>query len=506
VNEPAPALLAVQTDTWVGRSLRDVVAGSPLELDVRALLAAPTQPATCTLAYEHAAALRAVELRFRPLPADTGCAGALLLVRDRSERARMERDLENQMRTLDTIAWLARVANATAATNDVVRVIAREIVRVLPGVRVVIGMLTPDGAAVHLVMEEPLEEELTLEGQALVGRSAELLHTILASGEVAVVHVADLNGQELRDVFARSGLHMLIVVPLRHDVAPVGVLFLGHADRHAPASVELRLADMIGGLVSDAIARARLYEQAQTASRARTTFAAMITHELRTPLTSIIGYTDLLIQDVFGVLPSAATDALTRVRQSGRTMLRLVNDMLDVAKLEAGSFTIELAAVDLAAVIGDVVASMQPQLQERGLTVQVVLPPELPPVSGDRERLGQVLANLLSNAIKFTQQGSITVEATRTGERVQFRVTDTGIGIPPDQQHRLFQIFAPIDQEGAQQMRGAGLGLAISRQLMELMGGTLTVMSTPGIGSTFIGEVPLASGQLRAQALGGARC
>jgi signal transduction histidine kinase len=135
-----------------------------------------------------------------------------------------------------------------------------------------------------------------------------------------------------------------------------------------------------------------------------------------------------------------------------------------------------------------------------------VLPPELPPVSGDRERLGQVLANLLSNAIKFTQQGSITVEATRTGERVQFRVTDTGIGIPPDQQHRLFQIFAPIDQEGAQQMRGAGLGLAISRQLMELMGGTLTVMSTPGIGSTFIGEVPLASGQLRAQALGGARC
>ena len=179
------------------------------------------------------------------------------------------------------------------------------------------------------------------------------------------------------------------------------------------------------------------------------------------------------------------------MRHSSLALLRLINDILDFSKMAAGYLTIDLEPVDLAPVIRDVVGALQPQILEHGLAVTVAIAPNLPQVQANSARLAQVLTNLIANAIKFTERGTITVRAMDDGEWVRFSVADTGIGIAPEQQRILFQEFRQIEDEHTRRHSGTGLGLVISQQLMQLMGGTLTMESTPGVGSTFYGEVPI---------------
>jgi signal transduction histidine kinase len=231
-------------------------------------------------------------------------------------------------------------------------------------------------------------------------------------------------------------------------------------------------------------------------------FLAATTHELRTPLTALLGFTDLLDRGVYGELPERVHESLHAMRRNGQTMLHLINETLDVAKLRAGQFTIECSPVDITAIIHDVVSTMEPLIQEQGLAFKLVLAPDVPLVYGQRERLAQVLTNLLANAIKFTSQGSITVRTVHDGQRLRFSVVDTGVGIAPEQQRAIFEEFKQLNPQG--HWEGTGLGLSISRRLMELMGGTLTVESTPGVGSIFTGDLPIAEEQLRMKAHGAA--
>jgi signal transduction histidine kinase len=180
----------------------------------------------------------------------------------------------------------------------------------------------------------------------------------------------------------------------------------------------------------------------------------------------------------------------------------LINDILDVAKLKAGRFTIECAPVDITAVIRDVASAIEPLIYERGLVLKLDLAEDVPLVYGQRERLAQVLTNLLANAIKFTDQGTITVRTVHEGQRVRFSVIDTGVGIAAAQQRAIFEEFRQLKNPQQSRAPGTGLGLPISRHLMELMGGTLTVESTPGVGSTFSGVVPIAQEPLLAKAQG----
>jgi signal transduction histidine kinase len=181
-------------------------------------------------------------------------------------------------------------------------------------------------------------------------------------------------------------------------------------------------------------------------------------------------------------------------------LLQLTNDILDFSKIEAGYLAIDLESVDLATVIRDVVGALQPQIRERGLALTLAIPPDLPQVQANSARLAQVLTNVLANAIKLTERGSIVVRAIDNGERVQFSVADSGVGIGPEQQRK--REFGQFENEHARRYGGSGLGLAISQQLMRLMGGTLTVESTPGVGSTFYGEVPIVPKSLREQERG----
>jgi PAS domain S-box-containing protein len=498
-NDAAPHLLATPQRDWNGREFLDVIAGSPLEIDLRALLAPPIAAATRHLTYERADGVRAVELRLRPLYADGTHAGALLVVRDQTDRAQLEQAREQQVHELSVLNQLARAANSAIETDELLRTITRELVRVLPSARMVIGLLQPDGTTLRLVVDEPRHTASTLEGHAMTEYDVRKLQDILRAGQPRVISAADpeLARTPAQAILQHEGVRTVLVVPLASLATPLGAMFVGYTGQRAIAPNEVQLFASVGELVSEAIARTRHAEEMKEASRDKSTLLATVSHELRTPLSSIIGFIDMLEQGFFGELPERMHEPLARMRHSSSALLRLINDILDFSKMAAGYLAIDLEPVDLAPLIRDVVGALQPQIQERGLALTVAIAPDLPQVQANSARLAQILTNLIANAIKFTERGSITVRAMDDGERVRFSVADTGIGIAPEQLRILFQEFRQIENEHTRRNSGTGLGLAISQQLMQLMGGTLTVESTPGVGSTFYGEVPIVPKSLQ---------
>lgn len=232
---------------------------------------------------------------------------------------------------------------------------------------------------------------------------------------------------------------------------------------------------------------------AQQASEAKTAFLADLGHELRTPLTGVLGMTELMLKDP---LPEPQRQRAETVMRAGQHLLRLVNDTLDLARIEAGRLLLQDEAFDLAALATDVGQLLRPNAQAKGLDFAVQLAPGLPPrVRGDESRLRQILLNLGGNAIKFTERGRVTLALRPLpGGGVQFDVEDTGIGLDEAQQRRLFQRFEQADGETTQRRYGGtGLGLAISRELARAMGGELTLRSAKGEGSCFSVRLPLAA-------------
>ena len=232
---------------------------------------------------------------------------------------------------------------------------------------------------------------------------------------------------------------------------------------------------------------------ADRANRAKSEFLAVMSHEQRTPLNAIGGYADLLEMGVHGPLSDAQLEAVVRMRRSQRHLLRLINDVLNLARLESGRVEYNIAPVPLRAVVDNVLPMVEPQLSARRLRLELDVPTDLV-VRGDREKIEQVLLNLLSNAIKFTPgEGCIRVEAAAAGsEMVALRVRDTGVGIPANRLQQVFEPFVQVDASHTRRAEGTGLGLAISRDLARGMGGNLDVESTVGEGSTFTVTLPAA--------------
>ncbi len=229
-------------------------------------------------------------------------------------------------------------------------------------------------------------------------------------------------------------------------------------------------------------------EEAGAASRLKSQFLANMSHEVRTPLAAILGVAELG-KDAFSL--DDAKDLFSIVAGAGETLLSLANDLLDVSRLEAGRLRIEEGLVDVRALVSQSVGLVQAQAEAKGLALTVALEPDTTlTVKGDRGRLGQVLTNLLSNAVKFTDAGSVHVLAKVGGGALTLSVTDTGVGLSPSQQERLFEPFSQVDESASRRHGGAGLGLAISRQIARLMGGELSLHSASGKGSTFTCRVP----------------
>jgi signal transduction histidine kinase len=221
-------------------------------------------------------------------------------------------------------------------------------------------------------------------------------------------------------------------------------------------------------------------------------FLANMSHEFRTPLNAILGYTSMLLQGVGGPIDGAARRQLARIESNGRHLLTIINEILDISRIEAGRMPLQISRFNVPDLVHEVRAELEPIILRSKLTVTIDLAPDLRSIASDRQKVKQIILNLLSNALKFTHDGTVTISARRrVRDRVlDLSVSDTGIGIAPDDQERIFEDFRQLDNSPTRAYGGTGLGLSICRRLAEMLGGTIRVESQVGAGSSFTLTLP----------------
>ncbi|HEV3232884.1 MAG TPA: ATP-binding protein [Candidatus Dormibacteraeota bacterium] len=291
----------------------------------------------------------------------------------------------------------------------------------------------------------------------------------------------------LRERVVSAGYQSVIVLPLLSGGEPVGtVACLRRLGRPAFDVADAARAEVIVPFIAAGVKVASLIAELREANLVKSRFLANMSHELRTPLNAILGFSQVLTAADFGPLNERQQRYVGHIENSGRRLLDLINDILDLAKVEAGLMEVHPETIELAPVLLESRSEIERQVQAKGLSLTYDLAPGLW-VHAEARRLQQVVLNLLSNAIKFTPEGgTITVTSTRVaGDRVEVTVADTGLGIAAEDLERIFDEFAQVDSDALREQRGTGLGLSLSRRLAELMDGSLTVTSVPGEGSRF---------------------
>ena len=246
---------------------------------------------------------------------------------------------------------------------------------------------------------------------------------------------------------------------------------------------------------------ARLQWQArelEKANRLKSDFLASMSHELRTPINALIGYTALMLDRIYGDVTPKQEEGLIRIRASAQHLLALINDILDLAKIEAGKMPLHLEDVALSDLVREIVQQIEPLVRKKALDFRWHVPAERVIMHTDRTKVKQILLNLLSNAVKFTHQGFVALTVTRHGENVQFVTSDSGIGIQHQDLEVIWEDFRQLDQSRTREYGGTGLGLSITRKLVQQLGGTASVESEFGVGSTFVVTLPVRSEPLRA--------
>jgi signal transduction histidine kinase len=235
----------------------------------------------------------------------------------------------------------------------------------------------------------------------------------------------------------------------------------------------------------------------EQASRLKSQFLANMSHEFRTPLNAILGYTHMLLQGVSGELPAPVRRQLQRIDSNGRHLLTIINEILDITRIEAGKMPIQLSEFNVNEIVPEVMAELDAVIARSKLTITPKLAPTAPPLRSDRQKVKQIVLNLLSNALKFTHQGGIEIAVGYDSDAraVSIAVTDTGIGIAPEHHERIFEDFRQVDDSPSRQYGGTGLGLAISRRLASALGGRITIRSSLGQGSTFTLTIPVETPQ-----------
>ena len=332
-------------------------------------------------------------------------------------------------------------------------------------------------------------------GEGTVGKAA------IARAPVQVPDILDEHvavSSRVRPVLARLGYRSILAVPLLFEERIVGGLFVS---RKEVGSFSPEVVDLLQTFATQsvlAIQNARLFrelaekgQQLALASQHKSQFLANMSHELRTPLNAILGYTELIQDNIYGAVPEKVREVLERLAKSGRHLLGLINDVLDLSKIEAGQLTLALTDYSLKQVIQTVVLAVEALAAEKRLALKVTLPPDLPPGRGDERRLTQVLLNLVGNAIKFTEAGEVRVEAKAADGTFRVAVADTGPGIAEADQEKIFEEFQQADTSSTRQKGGTGLGLAIAKRIIALHGGRIGVTSRLGEGATFWFTVPV---------------
>ncbi|MDP9321809.1 MAG: GAF domain-containing protein [Chloroflexota bacterium] len=332
-----------------------------------------------------------------------------------------------------------------------------------------------------------------------------------ATLESRTIHVPDIQASEEfplgRDLGERLGEHALLAAPLLRQGQAMGAILLRRTDLHPFGDDEVALAEGLAAQAVIAIENVRLFNEIQAksaqlevanqelaaASRHKSEFLANMSHELRTPLNAIIGFSDVLEQRLFGELNERQADYTRDIASSGRHLLDLVNEILDLSKVEAGRMELEPSEFALADTIRGAVAFVRERAAAHGIALAADLPDDLGTVVADERKVRQVLLNLLSNAVKFTpDSGTIGVHAWRSDSEVEVSVRDTGIGIAPEDQDKVFDEFQQVGKPSDRSREGTGLGLTLAKRFIELHGGRIWIESEVGKGTTFTFAIPVA--------------
>jgi signal transduction histidine kinase/HAMP domain-containing protein len=304
----------------------------------------------------------------------------------------------------------------------------------------------------------------------------------------------------------QSGFRAVLAVPLlREDRLIGGLVVRRKAAGEFPAPVVDWLQTFAAQSVL-AIHNARLFHEIEEkgreleiANKHKSEFLANMSHELRTPLNAILGYTELILDRIYGDLPEKIQEVLERLEKNGRHLLNLINDVLDLSKIEAGRLTLSLDEYSMGEVVQTVFTSVEALAAEKNLELKVMVPTDLTTGNGDEQRIAQVLLNLLGNAIKFTEEGEVRVEVTVSNETFLVSVSDTGPGLSEADQKRIFEEFHQADGSSTREKGGTGLGLSIAKRIVEMHGGRIWVESTLGKGSTFRFTLPVRVERQRKQ-------
>jgi GAF domain-containing protein len=332
----------------------------------------------------------------------------------------------------------------------------------------------------------------------VAGRGSVLGRTVAERRPIQIADVLADPDYSLQDVQRTVGFRTILGVPVLREGNPIGVIVLMRLSVRPFTDKQIELATTFADQAGIAIENVRLFDEIQDksrqleeASKHKSQFLANMSHELRTPLNAILGYTELMADGAYGEPSDKMAAVLKRLESNGRHLLGLINDVLDLSKIEAGQLVLDLGDYTVQEIAQTVRSTLEPLAADKKLTFKVEVPAELPSGHGDGRRLTQVLINLVGNAIKFTDTGEVAIRAEANNGAFHVSVRDTGPGISATDQAKLFQEFQQADNSITRKKGGTGLGLAISKRIIELHGGRIWIDSTPGKGSTFSFTLPV---------------
>ena len=347
-----------------------------------------------------------------------------------------------------------------------------------------------DPAVVEAAQRTPLHL-----GEGLMGRAAEQREAI----QVPDIAIEGAYESRLRDVLLRTGYRAILAVPLIREDQIIGALTV---NRRAPGAFAPELIELLKTFATQsalAIQNARLFHeiadkgrQLEAASRHKSEFLANMSHELRTPLNAILGFSEVLAERMFGEINAKQAEYLQDILGSGRHLLSLINDILDLAKVEAGRLELELGRFHLPIALDNALTLVRERASRHRITLTQTVDERVDDIVADERKVKQILLNLLSNAVKFTPEGGrVGLAATRADGAITIAVSDTGVGIAPEDQAAIFEEFRQVGREGARTQEGTGLGLTLAKKFVELHGGRIWVQSQVAQGSTFSFTLPI---------------